>query len=179
MKILYIPIIFFILFNCGSSNTETNKSPRIKTFKNQSLIVNYPKSWIKFGGMDYVYFMPKEIRNTTFENEVENVSVNKNQIQIIDLNLIEEVLENYGNTLTRNELKKEFKLVKLNSQSKFIYKMESLVTYNFDETIYKRVEYFYVRNDSLKYYKYQMREDLFDSYLEDALFIINSVEHKN
>ncbi len=178
MKRLLLILSTLFLVNCGSSDLPTEKAAKIKTFKNKNIEAKYPKTWIKFGGLDYVYFMPKKVRDNNFENEVEHVSINKNNIQINSFNQIENVLNKHGNTLTRNQIKKSFELVKLNSQAKFIYKIESFITYNSSPNTYKRVEYFYQNQGMLKYFIYQMREELFDLYHEDALFIINSVHNK-
>nr|WP_321233902.1 hypothetical protein [uncultured Psychroserpens sp.] len=178
MKRLLLILSVMLLVNCGSSDAQTRKTVKIKTFKNEEIVVNYPKTWMEFGGLDHVYFIPKKIRNSTFENEVEHVSVNKNVIPLESTHQIEKVLDKYGSTLTRNQVRKSFELIKMHPDSKFIYKIESLITYRFSQNIYKRVEYFYSLEDRLEYFTYQMRDELYNQYLDDALFIINSVRSK-
>ena len=177
MKKLILAISFLIVLNCGSTKTE--KPVKIKTFETEELTVSYPSSWIKTGGVGYIYFIPKIIKKSTFENEVENVSVNKHFIPINSSDEIERVLKKYANTKTRNELSKSFQLIKLTSSSKFIYKIESLITYNFTSETYKREEYFLKKSGKLEYFTYQMRETLFEKYHDDAMLIINSIQEKN
>ena len=177
MKIIYVIIIAFILVSCGSSIKSNENFHKVKTYKNEKLIVNYPNNWLKFGALGYIYFIPKEVNASTFENEVEHVSVNKNRILIGHIEQIENALKNHAETLSRNKITGKFEIIKLNSDSKFIYKIESSITYNFSQYIYKRVEYFYMNENNLEYFTYQMREELFNFYLEDALLIINSVQH--
>lgn len=164
------------MLNCGSSKTE--KLIKIKTFKNEHYKVKYPNTWVRFGAIGSAHFMPKTIRKNTFENEIEHVGINKHIIEIDTKDDIEKILYQYGKTIRRNEKLKNFRLIKLDSDPRFIYKIESLITYSFISGVYKREEYFYIKNNKLGYFKYQMREDLFDVYHNDAMLIINSVEHK-
>ncbi|MBT8245790.1 MAG: hypothetical protein HKP48_08010 [Winogradskyella sp.] len=173
-KIYVLLALFLIIFSF--SKAQNNKT---KIFKNKHLKVEYPKTWFKFGAIGYVYFIPKTIRKNTFENEVEHVSINKNIIPINNGENVENVLKNYSSVLMRNEIKKTFEIVKLESYSKFIYKITSSVIYNSIDEIYKRVEYFFINKDeALENYRYQMREGLFDKYYDDAMLIINSIEKR-
>ena len=176
MKKSLLPLVFLLIVNCGTSKTE--KPIKIKIFKNNDVIVNYPNTWVMPGLKRNPYFMPKTIEKNTYQNEIEHVSIFKRSIPVNDSDDIEKILYHYGETINRNEKFKNFRLVKLQSSSKFIYKIESLITYNFISGNYKREEYFYLRNGELGYFKYQMREDLFDFYHDDAMLIINSVQHK-
>lgn len=104
-KIYVLLAFFFTIF----SFSEAQKF-KTKTFKNESLKVEYPKTWFKFGAIGHVYFIPKIIRKNTIENEVEHVSVNKNIIPINKGDNVENVLNNYSRILMRNEIKKPSKL---------------------------------------------------------------------
>ena len=176
MKKSLLPLIFLLVVNCGSSKTE--KPIRIKTFKNKSVIVNYPSNWVRFGRTGIALFIPKKIQENTYQNEIEHVDVNRATLTIDIKDGIEKALNRYGNSIRKNEKLKNFRLIKLDSNPKFIYKMESLRVYDFTPGTYKREEYFYMKDGRLELYLYQMREDLFDFYHKDAMLIINSVEHK-
>lgn len=173
----FILSLFSILFvlNFGFSQTKKEKKIRIKTIKTDSLIISYPKTWKKFGAIGHIFFTPKIIRRNTFENELEQVSVNKNFISLRSGESIEVTLNKYAETLNRFETKKNFKILKPSSNSKFIYKIESIITYSLNSDSYKKVEYFFKNGTKLESYSYQMREELFDLYFEDAMLIINSI----
>lgn len=176
MKYKIYVLLAFLFIGFGFSQAQKIKT---KTFKNEYLKAEYPKTWFKFGGIGHVYFIPKIIRKNTFENEVEHVSINKNIIPISKGDIIESILQNHCSVLKRNEIKKDFKIIELDSKSKFIYRVESLVIYKSMQETYKRIEYFFINDaDNLENYRYQMREDLFDKYYNEAMSIINSVEKR-
>jgi hypothetical protein len=151
---------------------------KIKSYKGEGITVNYPKTWHKFGAIGHVYFIPKIIRRSTFENELEHVSVNKNVIVYDGKISIEKAITNYADILSRNEIDREYKISKIKNKSKFIYKAEYLIGYNFTQIKYKRVEYFFMNQNNLECYRYQMRKELFDKYHDDAMAIINSIEQR-
>lgn len=166
--------LFLVVLFVGFGYSQT----KLKAFKNSEISLKYPKTWQKFGAMGYVYIMPKIVKRNTFENEVEHVSVNKNVINYDGVQDVKEIISNYSNTLSRNEAEKKFKISKIEGNSKFIYKVEYLIRYNFTETVYKRLEVFFQNGNTLENYRYQMREDLFDKYYDDAMLIINSIEKR-
>ncbi len=176
MKKSLLPLIFLLIVNCGSSKTE--KPIKIKTFENKNLSVNYPSNWVRFGRTGAALFIPKTIQKNTHENEIEHVDVNRITLSIDIKEGIEEILKHYANSTRENVKLKNFRLIKLESNPKFIYKIESLRVYNSKPGTYKREEYFYVKDGKLEFNLYQMREDLFDFYHDDAMLIINSVQHK-
>lgn len=170
---IYVLLVFFFVGFTQAQKIKTN------SFKNDEIKVQYPKTWFKFGAIGHVYFIPKIIRKNTFENEVEHVSVNKNIIRLTKQDSIENVLKSYANVLTKNQIKKDFKIIQSESSSKFIYKIESLINYKSKHKTFKRIEYFFINEeDNLESYRYQMRDDLFDKYYEEAMLIINSIQKR-
>lgn len=78
----------------------------------------------KFGGLEYIYLKPKLL----YKKEVEDgsyVLLNKSALQLEDFdNDIEKTLNNLANILGRNQTEKYFKLIKIESDSVFIYKLQ-------------------------------------------------------
>jgi hypothetical protein len=178
MKKIFLTLL--CLFSLNFSFSQIDKSVKIKTFKTEKLTVSYPKTWMKIGAQGYVFFQPKKLRKTNNKfNETEYVSVNMNDLKLQARDSIENVLKNHGNSFFRSHKTKSFKLIKLESSSKFIYKMVSIITYKTIPGVYKNEAYYFMNNGHLKFYYYQMRETLFEEYHDDAMLIINSIREKN
>ena len=62
-------------------------------------------------------------------------------------------------------------------RTKFSNKIESVFETNFDKKTYKKIEYFYTFKNKkyINYISFQMQEDLYNKYIHQALFIINSL----
>jgi hypothetical protein len=169
-SILTLFLIFFI--NSVHSQEYLNS----KKYRHSEFTLNYPRTWKfeEFNG--YVLFRPKEISaldklgpNQVFVYPGE-VSINKKNI--------EEALNAHASNIDRHEVEKKFKIIKLNNESKFIYKIEYEVLFEYNNDIYKQIEYLYKEGSKLKFYYYLMRKDLFDKYYDEAMFIINSIKKR-
>ena len=174
MKTLLLTLSCLLILSCGTSKTE--KPVKIKSFQTDELTVSYPNTWVKFGGLGYIYLKPKLL----YQKEVEDgnyILLNKSTLQLKDFdNDIEKALNNYAPILSRNQTEKYFTLIKIESDSIFVYKIVSTIKYNFRPDTFKRIEFCYKEKNVVKFYTYQMQEDLFNLYLEDAMLIINSVK---
>jgi len=166
-----IIILSFIIFCSCASKKNTSK---LKTISNNHFEITYPKSWVKFGAMGYVYLTPKTLRKANPEDELNNISVSRNVLNVEKFIGLENTLKEHANTLRRNESNKESKIIKMEENSKFVYKIESLVEYKSEKNKYKRLEFFYIKNNRLDFIRFQMKEHYFGMYYNDALKIINS-----
>jgi hypothetical protein len=180
---LMLTSFIFILFlsGCGSNNnfsTSNSNHFKLKSLRTEGLTMNYPNTWIKYGAHGYVFLAPKEFKKEYPENELNYISINKNIISIDDFDDIEINLNKHGNSLKSYEKTKNFKLIKIRGNTSFIYRMEYLVEYKFEEVRHKGVDFFFVSKGKLKFIKFQMREDLFDKYINEAMIIINSFNKK-
>ncbi len=181
--ILIILITIFTVFgnSCAVNNKSqnlTNGSVKLKTINNKGFKLNYPKSWVKFGAVGYFYLTPKKLKKENPEDELNNLSVNKNIIYVDKYEGIEKTINNHCNSLRRGEKSKDYKVIKTKEGSKYLFKIESIVEYHSVEEKFKRVEFFYVINKNLEYIQFQMRESLFETYIDEAMLIINSFESK-
>lgn len=173
-KILLITLLFLSFNSCKAQKN----SIKLKTIDNNHFKLKYPNSWVKFGAFGHVNLTPKKIKKAFPEDEKNYISVNKNLIYAEKFVGIEKTLDVHGSNLFRSEKSKKHTLVKINNHSLYIYKIESTFQYLNDTNNYKRVEFFYTTNGRLDYIRFQMREDLFDNYFEEAMLIINSFEPK-
>lgn len=177
MKKVWI-ILCLLIFNCASVKQESNN--KIKTFRNEDVVVKYPQTWFKFGGNGYAFFKPYGAKIREDNEDGNYLLVNKSSILLeTSSDDIELLLYNHANTQKRHETDKEFKIIKLNSGTRFDYKIEYEINYYYHSKSYKREEYFSKIKNELRYISYQMTEDLFNVYHNEALFIINSVKYKN
>jgi hypothetical protein len=179
MKKIILATCFIFLVNganCFSQNAPTTK---IKNFRNSDFKVKYPKNWKLLTYNGYVVFRPKKLKEKD-STGFGRVSINPGQIKYVSNILnIEKQLVDHANTLNRHERSKSYEIIKLSDDPKFIYKIEYKVLTDYNENIYKHVEYFYLNNKKLSHYSYIIREDLFEKFHDDAMFIINSAISKN
>ena len=91
MKTLLLTLSCLLILNCGTSKTE--KPVKIKSFQTDELTVSYPNTWVKFGGLGYIYLKPKLL----YQKEVEDgnyILLNKSTLQLKDFdNDIEKALK--------------------------------------------------------------------------------------
>ena len=171
-----------VLVNSCAVNSEsknlTNGKIKLKTINNKNFKLKHPKSWIKFGAVGYFYLAPKKFKKENPEDELNNIKVNNNIIYVDKFEGIEETLHSHCNTLRRGEKSKDYKVIKTKEDSKYLFKIESTIKYVGIKEKYKRVEYFYTINKKLDYVQFQMRESLFEIYIDEAMIIINSFEPK-
>ncbi|WP_405574516.1 hypothetical protein [Winogradskyella sp. Asnod2-B02-A] len=173
---LTIVLFSFSTYTCASKKqNSTPKNPKIKTLKGVGFTVDYPNTWMEFGGMGYVNFAPKELKKQYPSKEGFSTSVNKYFLSVDGFENIEEALYHHGNTKRTPEKTKTFKITKINTHHKFLYKIDYTIIYKSDpETVFKCVEYFFKSKNKIEYIYYQMFEDLYDTYLKEAMVIINS-----
>ncbi|WP_370226921.1 hypothetical protein [Mesoflavibacter sp.] len=173
MKKLII-IFCVIFFSCGTQNSQI----KLKTIRHSHFKIQYPNTWVRFGGVGHINLTPKKLKDLNPEDELNNISVNKNPFYIEKFNGVENTLNEHGRTLRPREINKEYVLTKLPEGSKYIYKIESTIERQSFKEKFKRLEFFYVRDSKLDYIAFQMEEKLFDKYFDDAMLIINSFEPK-
>ncbi|WP_411766194.1 hypothetical protein [Winogradskyella sp. A3E31] len=169
--------LFLFLVSFVSCSAQKEATFKTKKFSNEELIFQYPKTWHRFGGNGYVFLKPKLIYEYGIEDG-NHLLVNKSYIEVKENDSILQIIDNYARILKRHEVDKSFKIIKLGVESNFNYKVEYSIKYSFSDLIFKREEYFKKVNSHLKFASYQMQEDLFDQYLFEAKFIINSIEYK-
>ena len=173
-KALQLIIVTLLISGCSSSKIGS----KLKTLNTKEFTVNYPNTWVKFGAYGYFYFTPKVIKKDSPEDELNNLSLNRNILNVEKSESIETAIANHGNTLRFHEKSRKGKLYKIKEESKFIYKTESTIEYNNFDGKYKSVEYFYLLNDEVNFITFQMKENIFDKYFNDAMIIINSFNPK-
>ena len=114
-------------------------------------------------------------------NELNYLSINNNIIFLEKSDEVENKLIEFSEYTYKWQKNKVFKISKINSNSLFLYKIESVFETNFDKKTYKKIEYFYTFKNKkyINYISFQMQEDLYNKYIHQALFIINSLKLKN
>ena len=174
-KFIHLAVLVALISSCGTQKT----SPQLKKYKTKDFIVSYPNTWMKHVKFNHVDFFPKEFKINP-ENELNRLALNNNKLNLENLDEIEKTIIEFSEFSYKWQKNKTSEITKINNDSKFLYKIESLFETNFDKNVYKKVEYFYVtkNNKSIKYIIFQMQIDLFDKYINDAMIIINSFHNK-
>ena len=188
-NLLFTFLIFFT-FNCYAQKTTiesdsainyefSGKNFKLKKFKTKEFRLKYPNSWTKYGAHGYVFLTPKDIIKNGLNNEINHLSLNKNEIILNDSITVEEALETHANNIKYFEKNIEYTIKKINSESSFNYKIEYIRSHNKIPSNIKRLEYFFWSKSKLKYVRFQMREELFAIYFNEAMLIINSFQFRN
>jgi len=155
-----------------------HKMKKLKNLRTSEFKLKYPNNWIRYGARGYVFLTPKDILKNKLNNELNFLSVNKYVLKINDSISIEEALQNHANKVRSFENNIDYSIKKIKSHSNYIYKIQYTKAYNNIPYIFKRIEYFYESKSQFKYLQYQMREELFPFYLNEAMLIINSFQAK-
>ena len=153
-----------------------HKMKKIKKLKTSEFKLKYPNNWYKYGAHGYIYLTPKDVVENKLNNELNFLSVNKNVLGINDSITSEEALQIHANKVRSFEKNVDYSIKKINSQSNYIYKIEYTKSYNNIPYYFKRIEYFYKSKSQLKFVKFQMREELFPIYINEAMLIIDSFQ---
>lgn len=177
-KIILITLVSVFLSSCATQKSGFE----LKTLDTNDFTISYPNTWIRFGYLDYVYLAPKNFKKEKLNLELNNLSINYKTINTHKFDDIESALISRSKDSKYYEKNKTSRLIKLDNNSKFIYKIESDFKSSFEtkslDINYKRVEYFYVNSGSLEYVSFQAREKFFDSNINGAMIIINSLNPK-
>lgn len=171
-------------FLCFSLGYSQSKKVEIKTYKNNNIILNYPKTWKAYPKNGNVALQPIDIKpkkynrlnfshgpNFVYVNFTESSDNYKN-------NTDKELLQAHASKVSGHEMSKDFKIVKLFNDPKFEYRIDYNVKFDFTDKNYKQTEYVFKLKNKIHYCYYIMREDLFDKYYDEAMSIINSIEKR-
>ena len=172
-------VVLLFIYGCGSNNKLSSSNSnqfKLKSLRTEGFTIKYPNTWMRFGAHGYAYLTPIKLRKENLNIELHHISINKNIILIDDFNKIENILDKHGNSLKFHEKSKNFKLIKISGDDRFIYRIEYLIEFKLDKGIHKGVEYFFMSKGKLKYIQFQMREELFHKYINEAMIIINSLQ---
>ncbi|WGD35836.1 hypothetical protein [Olleya sp. YS] len=149
MKKIFTVITLLIVFGCNTQKSGF----KLKTISNNHFNIQYPNSWVEFGSFGHFYLTPKAIRKLNNRDELNHISVTLNEIYAEKFTGIDSTLKAHGSTLRNVELHKEYKLLLMPDDSKYIYKIESEITYKSVKGKYKRIEFFIQKTqDLITYY---------------------------
>ncbi len=169
--------------NCAINSSDIARNSigndtKLKTINTKDFRINYPNSWVKSSPYVHIILAPKKLKELNPEDEFNNISLKKNVIYVDKYENIEKTLDTHCNTLIRGEAKKEYEILKLNEDPRFICKVDYDIVYEWTNETYRRIEYFYAVDGKLDYLRIQMRGDLFEEYKEDIQSIIKSFKLK-
>lgn len=85
----------FLISSCLVGKIESE----LKTLNTKEFTVNYPNNWVRYGSYGYCYFAPKVLKKENSEDELNNISLNKNILLIKESEDIETTIAKHGNTL--------------------------------------------------------------------------------
>lgn len=178
MKFILSVLTILFIVSLSSSQVDKRKIIQTKTFKNENIIVKYPKTWKHRAVNAYVFIEPKGCREIN-SSVLCHVSADPEELQwVITPTNTEKYLIEHAETLNRHERSKTFEITKLPDDSKFVYKIEYAVFLDYNEDAYKKAEFFYLKNSKLRYYSFIARKDVFEKYYDEAMFIINSIKER-
>jgi len=169
--------ICFLFQSCGTtSSASKNSSGNYNKVKHKNFMVEYPEGWKRFGLHGYVYLRPKTYNKNPVNIELNNISFIYKTLDLVSQDNYLDSIEKHAKQLTIYQKKRTFNIVKLNEESKFLYRVDSYIVYTNHEGVYRRKDYFYTTKDGLTYISAQFEKELFDAYEKDIDFIISSFE---
>jgi hypothetical protein len=173
----FYTILILCFFSCGSTNTESTQTEKIRVYENDDFSLQYPKEWHNHDNHGYPSFSPKLYlkRDRNFFDNVLTIyklDHERDKSKTID-DFIKDKKERA--TTSTNETRFQQKSLNTKNGTAIIVELDERRDYR----PMREITFFLTNNEIIYELKYRVRSNIYDEYINEALAIIDSFEFKN
>ena len=153
-----------------------SQEPKVKTLIVPGYKLEYPNTWKPKDFYGYKLlnplengrFLKRDVLIAVFPNHIKKVYNRKDILQS---------LEAHANVLQPHEMQKTYE-IRNNPGGRFMCIIDYKLSLDSLENRYRKIEFIKLEGYSLKKFSYMAKEELFDKYYDEAMFIINSIQKR-